>query len=499
MKLLFPSAFAALFALPAAASQSSFQIQGLGSPIAASGDATRVVIFDGSEYLLWDASGPVISLETPDVDHVQVCGISADGSTVLGRAEFLNSGSNIVRTARWSEQDGWQDLGDTLLTPSGPVPASGGLTHHASSDGSRIVGGTRLDSGLLRPFVWTAATGMVELEGGSGSAFRISDDGQRVTGQTEFVQRIWDESGQIVHSFPTPPGSFANLSAGAFSSGGDHLAGRGSTIGGFVWSAVTGVMDVGDFNACCPVTSPVGSIGLSLGGQMSAVSSSGRLAVGNWAWEPAIFELERFATVWTPGGGVRRLDEALALTGADVADFNLEYANLMSSNGEVIIGMAANTAGGPGGWFTAHLDQEIGQPFCPNVFDNSTGHPGQLSAQGSTTLSELNLTLEATSLPPNRFAFAISSMQFGGAGGPPLGPSICVSGGVGVHRETVRNSGAAGAVSIPIDLTAIPVLGGQAVPVMAGQTWGFQVWHRDEFIPITGMSNTTPGVSVQFR
>ena len=122
------------------------------------------MIFDGSEYLLWDASGPAISLETPDVDHVQVCGISADGSTVVGRAEFLNSGSNIARTARWSEQGGWQDLGDTLLTPSGPVPASGGLTHHASSDGSRIVGGTRLDSGLLRPFVWTAATGMVELE-----------------------------------------------------------------------------------------------------------------------------------------------------------------------------------------------------------------------------------------------------------------------------------------------------------------------------------------------
>ena len=192
------------------------------------------------------------------------------------------------------------------------------------------------------------------------------------------------------------------------------------------------------------------------------------------------------------------MDEALALTGADVADFNLEYANLMSSNGEVIIGMAANTAGGPGGWFRARLDQEIGQPFCFNVFTNSTGNPGQLSAQGSTTLSELNLTLEASSLPPNKFAYALSSMEFG-PGFSFEGPFICLTGFPGRHVETIRNSGAAGTLSIPIDLTAIPTPPGQMVAVMAGQTWSFQVWHRDEFAPPFLISNLTQGVSVQFR
>lgn len=480
--LAFPAA-----ALPAA--QSSFQYQGDGFPIALSETGQAAVLLTNSEYVLWDASGTLTSLAHPAVMNPTVSGMSADASTLLGSVRF---GSVPFQAARWTHLDGWQSLGTTISTPAGIVPTSSGHAADASRDGSLIVGSTYVN-GQLRPFLWTAATGMVELEGGTGRARQISDDGLIIHGARGDSIVRWDGSGHLIETIPTPAGSFANLTASGVSADGDHIVGGGGTVGGFVWNQETGLVPVGDFNACCPVNGPVGSVGFGLGGGLGTISRTGHLAVGFWQWEPAQFEVASFATVWTPGGGSRRLDDELTARGADLGGFSLTSAYLISSDGNVIAGNAFNVATGASGWFTANLDMEIGRMFCADPFINSTGSAGKLTAQGSATLGEQNLTLEATSMPPNAFAMAISSMTIG----PPVWhvgiPKICLYGSTGRHIDSMRNTGPGGATSIPINLMAIPQPGG-TISAMVGQTWGFQVWHRDT--PLILSSNMTEGVSV---
>ena len=98
------------------------------------------------------------------------------------------------------------------------------------------------------------------------------------------------------------------------------MVGRGGTMGGFVWNEQTGLIAPGDLNACCPVTGPVGT---PLGGTVGSTSRSGHLAVGTWIWEPAPFQVASVATVWTPGGGLRRLDDELMAQGVNLCGFEL--------------------------------------------------------------------------------------------------------------------------------------------------------------------------------
>lgn len=473
------------------AAQSSFQFRGDGYPIALSGTGQQAILLASSEYFFWDASGTQLPLTGPVVIHATALGISADGRTIVGGAQLVGAPS---QAARWTPASGWQGLGATLVTPAGIVPTSGGVAADASHDGSMVVGSTSVN-GQLRPFRWTAATGMVELEGGPGRALQVSDDGLTIGGELGSAIVRWNAGGQIIDTVPTAAGSFANLAPHASSAGGDHVVGYGGAVGGFVWNRQAGLAPVGDFNACCPVNSPGGSTGLILGGELGSISPSGHLAVGTWRWEPTQFSTASFATVWTPGGDVRRLDDELTARGANLGGFELSSAYLISSDAAVIAGSAFDPATGASGWFTARLDMEIGSAFCAGAFTNSTGSVGQLVAQGSTALGEHSLTLEATSLPPHAFAMAISSMVIDeNIFGPGNQPKLCLSGGVGRHQTSIRNTGPSGTTSIPIDLTAMPQPSGTTIAAMVGQTWGFQVWHRD--VTPSLMSNMTRGVSV---
>lgn len=481
---------AQLFTSPAAA-QASYHFEGEGFPITSSEDASSVVLLVNSEYVLWDRSGTTIPIESPGVANARVNGISPDGGTLVGGGYF--SGGQL-RAAYWTEQGGWQSLGSSLVTSTGTVSTPNGVAYGVSRGGDSIVGGTYVN-GFLRPFLWTAATGMVELEGAAGLALAISADGQIISGLIAGELIRWNRSGDIIETVSSPTGLFAGLSPGGFSVDGQHVVGRGHSVGGFAWSSFTGILPVGDFNACCPVTSPIGSIGLSLGGTMSSVSESGRVAVGSWTWEPALFEIAFFATIWTAGGDVRRLDEELELRGVDLNGDQLVTASRISSDGNVVIGTASDPTSGTGGWFWAELDMNVGQTFCLAAFPNSTGSTGKLAAQGSAILGEQNLTLEGTSLPANALALAISSRTIT-TGFPSTGVSIrlCLAGDIGRHLNAVRMTGATGTVSIPIDLQAMPQPLGITIPAVVGETWGFQIWHRE--LPSSQPSNMTEGVSV---
>ncbi|QDV07574.1 hypothetical protein Poly30_31000 [Planctomycetes bacterium Poly30] len=138
--------------------------------------------------------------------------------------------------------------------------------------------------------------------------------------------------------------------------------------------------------------------------------------------------------------------------------------------------------------------------YCSPGVPNSTGTPGSIDAIGSVLAADNNMTLTAASLPTSAFGFFIVSQTQGMVNQPggSLGV-LCVAGGVGryVGAGQIQNSGATGTFSLPIDLTMTPTPTG-LVPVMSGETWNFQAWHRDS-VGGSAVSNFTDAVSVSFQ
>ncbi len=142
----------------------------------------------------------------------------------------------------------------------------------------------------------------------------------------------------------------------------------------------------------------------------------------------------------------------------------------------------------------------IGTPYCRPTALNSAGILGQLSANGSDLVQENNLTLRATHLPVNQFGYALNSPYQGVVPNPGGSQgTLCIFGAsLGRHNRLgeVRYSGAAGEFDVIIDLTSFPSPMGP-IMVQAGETWNFQIWHRDQ--NPTSTSNMTNAVSLTFQ
>ena len=140
---------------------------------------------------------------------------------------------------------------------------------------------------------------------------------------------------------------------------------------------------------------------------------------------------------------------------------------------------------------------EFGTNYCGPAVVNSSGASATLSGAGSTSVSVNDLTLTASGLPANQFSFIINSQTQGFVVGPGGSQgNICLSGSVGRFNNQLMNSGPGGSYSIVVDLTAIPQPTG-AVAVMAGETYNFQAWFRDNNPAST--SNFTDGLSITFN
>ncbi|MCP3914770.1 MAG: hypothetical protein GY711_04320 [bacterium] len=133
----------------------------------------------------------------------------------------------------------------------------------------------------------------------------------------------------------------------------------------------------------------------------------------------------------------------------------------------------------------------IGTSYCEAV-SNSSGSAARTVARGSRFLDANELELRTDQLPPNRNGYYLMSLtqQFlpmlgGGEGNLCLGlPLVRLA-------NDVRNSGAAGQVSLALDLASLP--GGTTV--MPGDTWNFQFWFHD----IGNSSNTSDAVALTFE
>lgn len=130
---------------------------------------------------------------------------------------------------------------------------------------------------------------------------------------------------------------------------------------------------------------------------------------------------------------------------------------------------------------------------------NSTGLSAVLDLVGSAVLADMDLTVTVDQLPLNSLGYVVTSQEIqiitnpGGSAG-----NLCIaSSTIGRYAGNVLDSGSTGAVSMVIDLSAIPAASG-TVPAMVGDTRCFQYWYRDQILSFpTSNFSSAKCVSIQ--
>lgn len=151
------------------------------------------------------------------------------------------------------------------------------------------------------------------------------------------------------------------------------------------------------------------------------------------------------------------------------------------------------------GWLRSLIGPTVGERTCFDAIPNSTGNAGVLFATGSASTSSNDLTLRARDLPPGEFALLVTSRTTGPA--VPLANNdgvLCLRGSIGrfTGPGEIALTSALGTWSLPVDLTALPTPAA-LVPAVAGESWAFQLVHRDRDGG-PDRSNTTSVAVIQF-
>ncbi|QDV05667.1 Lectin C-type domain protein [Planctomycetes bacterium Poly30] len=224
---------------------------------------------------------------------------------------------------------------------------------------------------------------------------------------------------------------------------------------------------------------------LWIGGFQNTASASYAEPAGGWEWitgEPFVY------ANWLPGEPNN--------SGAFGAE---DYLELLQSAGFGDTWNDAAQMEHPAGFLVEFDSDSLGTNYCmANV--NSTGAIGRMSASGSLTASNNDVTLTASEIPRLSFGFFITStvegfvMNPGGSSG-----NLCLLGAIGryVGPGQIQNSGVAGEINLPINLAQTPTPTG-FVSVLAGDTRSFQLWHRDSSGG-TPTSNFTDGLRLTFN
>ncbi|MFT7167257.1 MAG: hypothetical protein ACI80K_000376 [Paracoccaceae bacterium] len=222
------------------------------------------------------------------------------------------------------------------------------------------------------------------------------------------------------------------------------------------------------------------------GGFQNTASPSYSEPGGGWEWITG----EVFGyTNWLPGepnntGGL----------GAE------DYLELLQSGGFGETWNDAAQSEHPAGYVVEFSSDGLGTNYCM-ANANSTALTGRMSAAGSLTVSNNDVTLTASDLPPFGFGFFITSDAEGFVTNPGgSAGNLCLLGAIGrfVGPGQIQNSGSGGEIVLAIDLMQIPAPTG-FLSVQAGDTRSFQLWHRDSSSGGTPTSNFTNGLRLIFN
>ncbi|MDA1265319.1 MAG: right-handed parallel beta-helix repeat-containing protein [Planctomycetota bacterium] len=129
---------------------------------------------------------------------------------------------------------------------------------------------------------------------------------------------------------------------------------------------------------------------------------------------------------------------------------------------------------------------------------NSTGVGGQLLAvAGTGSVSVDDLILRATGLPLNQNGLVFMG---GGQANAVIGDGLlCISGGAsGIFRYGVQNTGSQGVLTLGPGITSLSQQFAMSGHIAAGETWHFQVWHRDPQGPCGSGTNFSNAIAVTF-
>lgn len=141
----------------------------------------------------------------------------------------------------------------------------------------------------------------------------------------------------------------------------------------------------------------------------------------------------------------------------------------------------------------------VGSVSCDPGAVSSVGSPARLRAFGEVQVASQSLALLADGLPAGRLALLAGAT----ASSPPTPVpgavgDLCLAGGIGRFLRVSRLIAAdgSGAAEIPLDPTALAASQGY-VPALAGDSWTFQAWFRDE-TPAGPAGHFTSAVTLQF-
>ncbi len=274
-------------------------------------------------------------------------GISADGSTIVGRG--ISSTSTYFEGFTWNASEGMQGVGDL------PGWTNYSVAEAASSDGSIVVGrGSVYEGGAgYNAFRWTEAEGMVSLGdlpgGGSYSnissgvyshAYDITPDGSTIVGYGLSASGLeafkWTESTGMVGIGDLDGGGFESRAISATPDS-SVIIGTGTSQFGteaFRWTEDGGMIGLGDLE------------GGSYESWASAVSADGETVVGF-----SESSIGREAFIWDDSAGIQNLKDVLETDyGLDLSGWMLTSANGISDDGSTIVGYGINPYGNTEAW-----------------------------------------------------------------------------------------------------------------------------------------------------
>jgi probable HAF family extracellular repeat protein len=242
-------------------------------------------------------------------------GISADGSTVVGRT----NGPEGLQGYRWTSSSGAVFLphlaGSEKLTASATA---------VSANGGVVVGWDGFNPGGHQAYRWTSAGGTLPLPAAAGQgpweANAVSANGNVVAGSNAINSFRWTQAtGTVVlNNSPGIPHTFANTTV-------TGISGSGNTIVGYGFAST--------FPEAFEWRSGVGMFSMGIGqATPTAVSSSGDVVVG-YTGGPS-----DEAFLWT-------LDEGKQLLGDLPGGAFNSHANAVSGDGRVVVGYGTSGAG----------------------------------------------------------------------------------------------------------------------------------------------------------
>lgn len=419
----------------------------------------------------WEADVPSV---LPGIEfEINALGLLSDGGaivTVLQDDFTLPPGAGRRSVLRLDASGALVWRQDDVASRMGALVSGAGDTYVTSDDSSGAMQVLRYD--LAGNLLWTQA--IPGLSNALVESMTLGPAGQVLVsayapGPTpEGRLSLFDASGSLVweRSYTGFPGVSAAefladgvlLAAGGLSNG---RVDRLDTQGNLVWSrgpspGMKGITDV-------------------------ALAGNGRIWVGTTGSQPVTLFPITAVELWD--------DQGLTLSSNDFSSvaspISFPITLTADGRGNGIVGIEPGLTASASPPWASTFKLVSGSPpsdaLCDPNAPNSTGQAGELRLLGSGLVASDNLTLRASELPAAETVLFLASMTTAvvpGAGGSQ--GTLCLGGAIGRYTgfDQVRTSNEQGQASLQLDLPMTPSPTG-LVPVMAGQSWTFQAWHRD--------------------